>query len=283
VKYIYLPEIGAARVSSREFSLAQIADSGQCFRLTRTSPERWRLIAGRRVLRLETVPGGTLFYCTEEEFRSVWRRYFDLTAGYRRYRSAVPEEDGYLRSAVRFGRGIRILRQDPWEMLVTFIISQRKNIPAIRLSVEKLCARCGEPLPGGLFAFPAAERLAALPQEELALCSLGYRTGYIHAAARMAAEGELDFAALARSDDETLRQALLAVPGVGVKVAECVMLFGFHRLRGFPVDVWIGRTLREHYPDGLDLTRYAGFEGVIQQYLFYYARSGETSAPGRGD
>lgn len=262
-------------LSPGTLSLRAIADSGQCFRLTETEPGRFRLTALGRCLTAEETPAGTAFFCSPAEFQSLWSAYFDLDTDYRRFREAVPPEDPYLTDAVRFGTGIRILRQEPWETLVSFIISQRKNIPAIRRSVELLCRRCGQPLPDspGLFAFPSPQAVAALPPDALAACSLGYRAGYIHAAAERIADGQLDLAALAGTDDDTLRRALQSVPGVGVKVANCVMLFGFHRLTGFPVDVWMERVLREQYGGTLDLSPYAGFEGVVQQYLFYYARS----------
>ncbi|MFR8256215.1 MAG: DNA-3-methyladenine glycosylase family protein, partial [Ruthenibacterium sp.] len=156
-----------------------------------------------------------------------------------------------------------------------FIISQRKSIPAIRRCVQQLCLRAGAPIRhagGGFFAFPTPRRLAGLSMGELAACGLGYRAGYVHEAARLAASGALDLAALRRAESPALQQALLAVPGVGVKVANCVMLFGYHRLDGFPRDVWINRVIDEEYGGHFELAPYAGFEGVIQQYMFYYGR-----------
>lgn len=261
-------------VRSQEFDLQKIADSGQCFRLTPTAPGRFQLVALGRSLLLESTPSGVRLDCSQAEYRALWQPYFDLNADYGYFRGAIPAQDTYLTAAAEFGRGIRILRQEPWEMLVTFLLSQRRNIPAIRRSVELLCRACGRPLAGApeVFAFPEPQALAALPDDALAGCSLGYRAPYVRAAAQMASDGRLPLDKLAAADDETLCQALRTVPGVGPKVANCVMLFGFHRLSGFPIDVWMERVLREHYSGGLDLSPYAGFEGVIQQYLFFYAR-----------
>jgi N-glycosylase/DNA lyase len=261
---------------SPDLDMEKISESGQCFRLIPTAPQHYRLIARGRVLHIRALCGGAALNCTRPEFDAVWRDYFDLDTDYAAFRAAVPAEDAYLSAAVRAGQGIRILRQDPWEMLVTFLISQRKNIPAIRRCVEALCSRCGQPLEGGVYAFPTPEALSGLEDDALCACSLGYRTGYVRTAARRAAAGALD--GLEALDDEELRRRLLVFPGVGPKVADCILLFGYHRLGGFPRDVWINRVVDEVYGGRFPLERYAGFEGVIQQYLFFYARSGRHSA-----
>lgn len=261
---------------SADFDIQKIADSGQCFRLNACGTGDYRLIAGTHVLRISGQGAlalkcagrdcGACTFCTD---------FFDLKTDYGAFIDRVPARDAYLRAATAYGRGIRILRQDPWEMLITFIISQRKNIPAIKRAVECLSTQFGRALEGGLFAFPTPEALAAQTEEQLAPAALGYRTKYVLAAARMVAGGQLDLCALESAPDAALCEALKAVPGVGEKVAKCVMLFGFHRLRAFPKDVWINRTLQAQYegefPPGCE-----GFEGVMQQYLFYYARA---SAP----
>lgn len=260
----------------KNFDLAAIAKSGQCFRLTSLSAAEYLLIANGRQLCLTALPDGAAFHCTQQEFDDCWAPYFDLTTDYSVFCAAAPQEDLFLREAVRCGEGLRILRQEPWEVLVSFIISQRKNIPAIQKSVEALCRLCGEPLPAEepiRYAFPSPARMAALSMEELCSCSLGYRARYLHEAALMVSEGRLDLAALGALDDAALQEALLTIPGVGVKVANCVMLFGYHRLSGFPRDVWINRVIDTVYGGDFPLEPYRGFEGVIQQYLFCYARS----------
>ena len=156
-------------------------------------------------------------------------------------------------------------------MLVTFIISQRKNIPAIRACVETLCSRYGEPI-GTTYAFPTPAALAEADEEALRACALGYRAGYVLAAAQMADAGTLDLSALVSLEDDQLAESLMTVPGVGVKVANCVSLFGYHRIAAFPRDVWMNRVIHEHYRGRFPLYRYKGFAGVMQQYLFYYAR-----------
>lgn len=262
------------RIISPDLDLARIAESGQCFRLLESAPGRFCLTARGRVLHLRAVSGGAVLYCSQTDFDALWRDYFDLETDYAGFRAAVPAEDSYLSEAVCRGQGIRILRQEPWETLASFIISQRKNIPAIRRCVETLSDRYGQPLRGGLHAFPEPERLAGLDESALRACALGYRAPYVLRAARMAASGALE--GLEKLDDEALRAVLLTVPGVGPKVADCVMLFAYHRLARFPRDVWINRVVAEKYGGTFPLERYAGFAGVVQQYLFFAARS-----PGR--
>ena len=263
-------------IRNGELDIRKIALSGQCFRLNAQEDGRYRLLAHGRALEIEPIEGGARFYCGAEELDALWRAYFDLSTDYAAIRRAVDPADAYLSAAAAFGRGVRILRQEPWETLVTFILSQRKNIPAIRGCVERLCARFGEPVKGGAGAnaFPTPQALANAGLDCLLGCSLGYRGKYVQGAARMAASGELDFTAMTDMPDETLYEQLLTVPGVGKKVADCTMLFGFRRLARFPVDVWIERVLAREYPNGFPLERYAETAGVLQQYIFFYERYG---------
>lgn len=256
-----------------DFSPEAIADSGQCFRM-RAQPDGVRLIACGRWLKITPAEGGFWFSCTDEEFETVWRPYFDLDADYAAYRARILKRDKFLQCAAEYGAGLRILRQEPFEMLVSFIISQRKSIPAIRTAVEALCTRFGSPLDtpeGTAYAFPTPPQLAAASPEELAACGLGYRAPYVQDAARRTADGTLDLAALAELSDEQLLEQLQTVCGVGVKVASCTALFAYHRLGALPVDVWIERVLRQVY-GGQWPRRYQPCAGVLQQYIFYYAR-----------
>ena len=260
--------------------IRKTADSGQTFRMS-PDPERsiaagadvYRCIASDRVC---FAGGGKIFYRSAEEDTTendaFWRNYFDLDTDYEAFIGAIDPDDVYLSDAAEFGRGIRILRQDPWEMLITFIISQRRSIPSIKTCVEALCRRWGRPVGDGLYAFPTPEELAAAPLDELACCSLGYRTEYVYLAAQGVVSGAVDLNAIGKMTDRELFAALTALRGVGPKIANCVSLFGFHRIAAFPVDVWIDRVLKEHYPNGFPFERYEGFAGVMQQYMFFAAR-----------
>ena len=266
---------------SDDFDLDKLAESGQCFRWRRTTKGGYRIVHQDHCLTIWRI--GAARYrlsCTEAELERIWRAYFDLDTNYRAIRLAVKDtEDPFLARACTYGAGIRILRQEPWETLVSFIISQNRSIPMIQRSIELLCTAAGEERRDSFgepyYTFPTPERLLALPDEVLAQCRLGYRCGYVRAAAEAVASGGLDLVRLAAEDaaDSDVMAALTGVYGVGVKVASCVALFGLHRLDAFPVDVWVRRVLVREYPQGWPMERYRPYNGVYQQYLFFYDRS----------
>ncbi|MEZ4509350.1 MAG: DNA glycosylase [Eubacteriales bacterium] len=205
-------------ITNPDFNIRKIAESGQCFRLNPNQTGGYTLVALDLVLRLSETDEGCKLDCTQAEFETVWRDYFDLDTDYAAIREQVDPEDAFLQRACRYGAGIRMLRQDPWEMLVSFIISQRKNIPAIKYCIEAICSRYGEPIESEgerFYAFPSAERLAALDEAHFLACSLGYRAKYVLSAARMIATGTLDLSASATLSDDSLYSALLTVSGVG--------------------------------------------------------------------
>ena len=256
------------------FDLALTADSGQCFRFSRAQEGSFSLIAFGKRLGISSL-GSDRFSldCGEADFERIWRPYFDLDCDYSAFGRDIPAQDRFLLAAHAYAGGLRILRQSPWECLVSFIISQRKNIPAIRSCVETLCRRYGDQIDEKNWAFPAPARLAGLSLEELQACSLGYRSGYILQTARWVAQGSIDLAGLSELDDPCLHEALCLLPGVGDKVSHCVMLFAYHRLSAFPRDVWINRVIGNEYGGSFPLHLYTGCAGVIQQYMFCYARS----------
>ncbi len=256
-------------------SLAAIAESGQCFRWQKRE-NGYVIPALDRVLRVTERPDGALeMNCPEEEFKRFWREYFDLDTDYGAMTSLLPQDDAYLRAAAEYGQGIRILKQDPWETLVSFLISQRKSIPAIRQAIEKLCLTVGrvteEDTEGPIFSFPSPAELLRLGENGLRACGLGYRAPYVQRAAEVFS-GERDLNGFRDLEDEALLKALCALYGVGPKIAQCVMLFGFHRLNAFPVDVWIQWVEEKRYPGSLRPERFAPFAGVMQQYMYAYER-----------
>lgn len=262
------------RVTIPDFDPQLNADSGQCFRMRKTGEGTYRVLAGNRCLHLRERGNHSFDVdCSPEEWGGFWHNYFDLETDYAAIRALVPPSDRFLYAAAGFSAGLRIFRQDPWEALISFIISQRKTVPAIMGCVEKLSRSCGTALEDGLFAFPTPRQLAAQPLERLNACGLGYRSRYIAATARLVAEGAVRLDALHQADDRTLMSGLTALPGVGVKVASCVALFGYHRLHHFPRDVWILRVEQEHYGGRFPEADYPGVAGVLQQYMFCFRRS----------
>lgn len=264
------------------FDLALTAGSGQCFRFDPRGRGAYRLAAFGRVLDIRDEGEGCFsFSCGPSEFDSLWHAYFDLETDYGTFFSSLPADGSYLHRAVSHAGGLRILRQEPFETLISFIISQRKSIPAIRDCVSRLSRRFGAQIDEGVYAFPSPDALAAAEAEALAACGLGYRVRYVRDTARLVASGAVDLRKLQGLSDEKLRASLLRLPGVGEKVADCVMLFGNHRLDAFPIDVWIDRVLVSEYPNGFPASRFPGWAGVLQQCLFCYARhlAGKQAAP----
>lgn len=255
-----------------DFSIEAIAESGQCFRITRSSEMTYTVVALGRVLEIrEEADGSHTFSCGEDEYEGIWKDYFDLGTDYSVYRQIVLPEDEYLKQAINFGRGIRVLRQDPWEMLISFIISQRKSVPAIRTSVERLSRLYGKCIDGEHYAFPDAHTLANADFEGLRSCGLGYRTEYISEAAKETVSGGLDLGRLSELPTPELISELMELKGVGIKVASCVALFGYYRIDTVPVDVWMKRVIETKYHGRLP-EEYAACAGVLQQYMFNYAR-----------
>ena len=261
-----------------DFNPDRIADSGQCFRWHKTADGSYRIIAGESCLNITYLQENQYSLdCTEAAFNGFWQDYFDLRENYRSIRERIdPGEDSFLWEAMEHEKGIRILNQDPWEMLITFLISQNKNIPAIRRSVELLAQSCGRKMrdSGGreYYGFPDQAAVAALSEKELADCKLGYRCRYIHEAAEAVLSGSISLDQLKKADEKTTIAALTGLLGVGVKVANCVSLFGLHHIDAFPVDVWMKRILSEQYPEGYPFDRYSPYNGIYQQYMFAWYR-----------
>ena len=283
----------------KNFNLRQIADSGQCFRMVPCDPNRsqtaYRVISGRHFLIVEQTGDEVTFHCPNDEF-AFWEHYFDLKTDYDTYIQAIDPMDDYLSRAAAFGSGIRILNQDLWEMIITFIISQQKTIPAIRALVEALSEKYGTrykippTVSGYYYAFPSPEELNRASLDDLLALKLGYRAKYIKRTCEDVCSGKLDLDRLRGMDYADSMEALLSCYGIGVKVANCICLFGLHHIGAFPVDTWIKKILlREYAPKSHctghvpetrlcealiaeNFSKYPGFAGVLQQYIFFYER-----------
>ncbi|MBE5938584.1 MAG: hypothetical protein E7265_11245 [Lachnospiraceae bacterium] len=274
-------------ISVSEFDIRQIADSGQCFRINKldaaraTDAVKYSVIHEGKYLEVCQKNSSLVeLSCDEEEYEKIWKPYFDMDTDYKKIQNMIDSEDKFLLSAAEYGSGIRILKQEPWEMIISFIISQRKSIPAIKSSIEKLCKMCGDRIEvsnGEYYAFPDAYKVASLSLEHLNSCGMGYRSGYISSVARQVAQGDIDIYAWNSLSDDELLSELLKLRGVGAKVAGCVMLFGYYRVAAFPKDVWINRALSEYYPKGFPFELYPSCAGIMQQYIFNYMRKKRLS------
>ena len=249
---------------------------GQCFRFEAESDGSVSGVAYGKWVNFSSPEDGILRItgATADDFGSIWRDYLDLDRDYDGL-AATFADDEVLTKAAKCASGIRILKQDPWETLCSFIISQNNNIPRIKGLIEAISQKYGTPIetPCGVkYAFPTAAALAEAGEAELFKLKTGFRAKYIADAAEKVASGELDLKKVAELATPAASDMLCTVKGVGPKVAACTLLFGFGRGDCFPIDVWIRRVLDEFYPDGLDIASLGDRAGIAQQYLFYYKR-----------
>lgn len=244
---------------------------GQSFRWKKCDGV-WHGVAYGRKIAIEQQNGKLIFYDTDEEaFESIWKTYFDLERDYKSITQKY-KSDKFLSEAAEKYYGIRVLNQEPWEALCSFIISQNNNIPRIKGIIERLCQSFGENLGDGSFSFPSAERLSALKAEDLSPLRAGFRAKYIIDAAQRVAGGEIDFGKIEKEDISYGRRELEKICGVGPKVAECCLLYGCKKAEAFPVDVWVKRIMSELYPEGLPECALPE-KGIAQQYLFHWRRN----------
>jgi len=279
----------------KDFDLDHIFDCGQCFRWTRQEDGSYTGIAFGRVVNMQVsraedgVHQLEIDGCCEEDFNNIWHDYLDMGRDYSMIKSVLAEGDPVMAGAIRSGEGIRILKQDLWETIVSFIISQNNNIPRIKGCIENLCRLFGEKAGayGGeeYYNIPTPEKLASLTAEDLAPVRLGYRAPYlIETAQQVLAKGGMEKVAAELAllaDPEEVCEYLRQFQGVGPKVASCIALFGLARLDAFPIDVWVRRVMNRLYDiDEKDVKAMSNYArehfgengGIAQQYLFYYIR-----------
>ena len=263
-----------------DFDPVKIFESGQCFRWNPAPDGSWVGVAKGIAASVRSEGGAVFISGTEDDLKNVWYDYFDLGRDYAAIRERV-STDPYTSEAAEFGKGIRILAQDRWEALCSFIISQCNNIPRIKKIIEALCALCGDEIEfqgNKYYSFPSAETLAEMKPEDLAPIRSGYRAPYIISAAKSVVSGETDLEALSKLDCASAVKELRRLPGIGEKVANCAVLYGLRIPTAFPVDVWIKRALDEHYPPGFDPAVFGDAAGLAQQYIYYYIRSSNVAS-----
>lgn len=275
----------------KNFNIKQILESGQVFHYERLTDHSYILNAKQKLIKITQQPhsSSAIIYNTNiSELDEVWIPYFDIDTNYAKITQELSRKDEHMEKAVAFGSGIRILRQDPWEMLISFIISQNKAIPHIQQCIRNISERYGFPLEQfdgedkNYYAFPSPKALSRANEEELRECKVGFRAPYIMDACHKILNGEINLNDLYIMSADEAREKLMQIKGVGPKIADCILLFAYGKGEVFPTDVWIKRVVEGMYFEGKEMKPaeiqtfakgyFGDLAGYAQQYLFYYGR-----------
>ncbi len=266
-------------IRTKEFDIDQILESGQAFRWSKDG-DTYTVIDSDKRIRIKRVPEGHLLFpvLTEDDL-SYWRNYFDLDTDYSGIISELSDRDPILRECACEYRGIRILRQDRFQTLISFIISANNNIPRIRKIIDRICQSRGERM-DGFFAFPRPEELSSVTAGDYMAMGAGYRADYLESTVSDINSG-FDIDSLCDMSYGDAKKRLLTLKGIGPKVADCILLFAYHRTEAFPIDTWIKKVLEQLYGRELNNRRetedflschFGEYAGIAQQYLFCHAR-----------
>lgn len=246
-------------------------DCGQSFRWEKQPDSSWSGVVKGVFLNISK-HGDTVILknTSKDDFENIWRNYFDFDKDYAKICERL-KKDSLIAPTVDEYYGIRILNQDSWEALCSFVISQQNNIKRIKGIIKRLCSEYGNRVCDGWYSFPTPQRLSKLSAEDFEKLGAGYRAKYLERLSKAVCSGEIDIKKIKAMPLEQARKELLKIYGVGIKVANCALLFGFGFYDAFPVDVWMKRVM-EYYPDGLP-SCFDGIGGIAQQYLFHWARN----------
>lgn len=268
----------------RNFNLNHIFDCGQCFRWNEQEDGSYIGVAFGKVIEVKKVENDVILYnTTEEEFEKIWVDYFDLYRDYDTVKEIL-SQDEILKKSVEYGWGIRLLQQDPFEIIVSFITSANNRIPMIKRAINNICKKWGEEVKyknNKYYTFPDIETLKGCTIEELEECGTGFRAKYIKNTIDAILNGDANIEYIKELKDDECHTELQKFSGVGPKVADCIMLFSMNKYSAFPVDVWVKRAMQHFYlaPDvslkkirDFGREKFKFFSGFAQQYLFYYAR-----------
>lgn len=269
-----------------DFDLEQTLECGQCFRFEKIEEQRYYVSAGEKFLEVSQKENIIEFYhTTQEEIEEYWIQYFDMKRDYGKIKQNAGSVHPVMKEVVQYKPNIRLLRQDPWETLLSFIISQNKRISHIQQVVGNICKAYGRQAVSqeGLqyWTFPTAEELSWVTDEEFRKCKAGFRAPYLVDACNKILQGEIDLEAVEKMDTQEARSQLMKIKGVGEKIADCVLLFAYGRYEVFPTDVWIKRIMEQLFFNRRASIQeihefaeenFGGEAGFIQQYLFYYAK-----------
>lgn len=282
------------RLENQEsFELADIFDCGQCFRWNKEEDGSYTGVIKDGVINVQKKENTIYFKGNcNGNFEEKIKDYFDLNTNYTKIKEKLANIDENLKISTEFGKGIRILKQDLWECIISFIISANNNIPRIKKIIEKLSLNYGDKIEWNgkaYYIFPTVNQLSKASVEDLRGMGLGFRDVRVYNTTKMILENQVDLEKIKQMNTSNeMREELLKLDGVGPKVADCILLFGLKRFDVFPIDVWVRRVMNELYIHNEDETKvnkkeltklaedkFLGMSGIAQQYLFYYRRSGD--------
>lgn len=273
--------------NAQSFEPVHIFECGQCFRWNKQEDGSYTGIFGNNVLNVKKENNNIIFSgICDGNIEAVCTHYFDLNSNYEEKKEAISSIDKYLANSIKYGNGIRILHQDLWETLISFIISANNNIPRIKGIIEKISKKYGKKITfreKEFYTFPTPIELSTASVQDLRALGLGFRDVRVYETTQRVLSKEIDLCELQNQNDVTkLKEDLLKIPGVGPKVADCIMLFALQKYQVFPVDVWVRRVISELYFNGEEQStkviqnfaknKYGALAGLAQQYLFYWRR-----------
>ena len=276
----------------KSFEPKHIFECGQCFRWNENEDGSYTGIFKNNILNVKKENNKITFKgVCEEKIIKTCTDYFNLDMNYEKIKEELSNVDEYLKTSISYGNGIRILKQDLWETIISFIISANNNIPRIQGIIERISKQYGREIiwnEKSYYTFPTIEELSKASVEELRALGLGFRDKRVYDTTRMILNKDIDLKKIENSDDvDFIKEELLKLPGVGGKVADCIMLFALNKFEVFPIDVWVRRVMNELYIKNEDETKvdkkeiaklaqekYSNLAGLAQQYLFYWKREG---------
>ena len=267
-----------------DFNLKEILECGQCFRWKEQEDGSYIGVIKDGVMQVQELGEEIVFDGNiKGNFEEVCMEYFDLKRDYYEIKEKISKNDEKMKKAIEAGKGIRILKQDSWEMLISFIISAANNIPRISKTIENISRQFGKRIiwkEKEYYLFPTPEELVKASREELRECNLGFRDSYVAKAAQMVVQKKILLESIEKMSYEEAKKYLMQIPGVGAKVADCILLFAYAKMEAFPVDTWIKKVMNELYFESSNITKlnqyarqkFGNYAGIAQQYLFYYKR-----------
>ncbi len=268
-----------------DLNIKHILECGQCFRWYREEDGSYTGVIKQGVLNIKQQSKSEILISgnVNGNLKDVVGEYFDLKTDYSKIKNELYKMDDVIKDAIEYGWGIRILNQDPWEMLISFIISAANNIPRISKTIENISKAYGDEIlfnDKKYYLFPTPEQLSKASTQELRDLNLGFRDKYVYEAVQLVANKEIDLSYINSLNYKMAKQELMKINGIGAKIADCILLFSMQKFQAFPVDTWIKKVMTQLYNESRDIkkieafasNKFGEYAGIAQQYLFYYMR-----------